>query len=123
MVDPVADYLQGNGHPVRRAHGVGLADDEDSVVADYAIVEDLVIVTFDNDFRSSARRKGARCLAYSSPERTARERLRGHDREIVNLIWDGAELVALPPEGHQPHPNANPRSPTADITEGRGAID
>jgi len=99
MVDPVADYLQGNGHPVRRGRSVGLADEEDSVVADYAIVEDLVIVTFDTDFRSAARRKGARCLHIRPPERTARERLREHYREIVDLIWDGADLVTLPPDG------------------------
>jgi predicted nuclease of predicted toxin-antitoxin system len=99
MVAPVADFLQGNGHPVRRARDVGLADEEDSVLPDYAIVEELVIVTFDRDFRSSARRKHARCVHIHPPERTAKDRVARHYREVVRLIWSGAELVTLPADG------------------------
>jgi predicted nuclease of predicted toxin-antitoxin system len=69
MVDQVATLLIGRGHPVRRLREVGLANEEDLIVAEYAIETDLVIVTFDPDFRSSAVRKGARCLHIRTPER------------------------------------------------------
>jgi predicted nuclease of predicted toxin-antitoxin system len=96
MVEPVVALLIGRGHPVRRARDVGLATDDDAVLGDYVLIDDLVIVTFDPDFRSSARRKGARCLHIRPPERTARERMRTYYREVVALFWDGARLVTLP---------------------------
>jgi predicted nuclease of predicted toxin-antitoxin system len=99
MVEPVALYLMGRGHPIRRARGVGLADALDITITDYALARDLVIVTFDPDFRSSARRQGARCLHIQHPERTARERLRSYYREVVDLFWGGASLVTLPRNG------------------------
>jgi predicted nuclease of predicted toxin-antitoxin system len=99
MVEPVADLLIGRGHPVRRVRDVGLDNESDAVIADYALIDDLVIVTFDPDFRSSVRRKGARCLHVSPPERTARERLAARYREVVTLLWQGARLVTLPAEG------------------------
>jgi predicted nuclease of predicted toxin-antitoxin system len=99
MVEPVARLLIGRGHPVRRAREVGLADEQDVVVVDYALANDLVIVTFDPDFRSSARRKGARCLHVRPPERTARRRVAVFYRTIVDLFWDGAGLVTLPTKG------------------------
>jgi predicted nuclease of predicted toxin-antitoxin system len=99
MVDPVADLLNGRGHPVRRARDVGLSDDLDVVVVEYAITEDLVIVTFDPDFRSSARRKGARCLHIRPPERTARRRLAEYFDAVIAFFWDGALLVTLPARG------------------------
>ena len=52
MVEPVAALLNGRGHPVRRAREVGLAAEEDIVIIEYALETDLVIVTFDPDFRS-----------------------------------------------------------------------
>jgi predicted nuclease of predicted toxin-antitoxin system len=69
------------------------------VIIDYALVADLVIVTFDPHFRSSARRRGARCLHISPPERTARRRLANHFRAVMDLFWEGALLVTLPREG------------------------
>jgi predicted nuclease of predicted toxin-antitoxin system len=96
MVDPVADLLNGRGHPVRRARQLGLADVEDIVVIEYALLKDMVIVTFDPDFRSSARRQGARCLHIRTPERTARRRLTASYDSVVDLFWDGALLVTLP---------------------------
>jgi predicted nuclease of predicted toxin-antitoxin system len=99
MVEPVAALLNGRGHPVRRAREVGLDKDEDIVIIEYALASDLVIVTFDPDFRSSARRQGARCLHVRPPERTARPRLVTYYRAVVDLFWDGALLVTVPTEG------------------------
>jgi predicted nuclease of predicted toxin-antitoxin system len=99
MVEPVAMLLNGRGHPVRRAREVGLDKEADIVIIDYALVADLVIVTFDPDFRSSARRRGARCLHIRPPERTARRRLAEHFQAVINLFWQGALLVTLPTEG------------------------
>ncbi len=99
MVEPVADLLNGRGHPIRRVRDLGLATESDAVIADYALIDDLVIVTFDGDFRSSVRRKGARCLHIRHPERTARRRLAEHYELVVALIWDGNGLVTLPKVG------------------------
>ena len=99
MVEPVATLLNGRGHPVRRAREVGLDKEADIVVIDYALIANLVIVTFDPDFRSSARRQGARCLHIRPPERTARRRLSDRYSEVVDLFWEGAVLVTLPTEG------------------------
>ena len=99
MVEPVAALLMGRGHPVRKARDVGLADEPDAIIAEYALAADLVIVTFDPDFRSSLRRRGARCLYIRPPERTARERLAERYREVVRLLWSGQALVTLPPDG------------------------
>jgi predicted nuclease of predicted toxin-antitoxin system len=99
MVEPVAALLMGRGHPVRKAREVGLADESDAVIAEYALAADLVIVTFDPDFRSSLRRQGARCLYIRPPELTARARLTHHYRDVVRLLWSGAVLVTLPPHG------------------------
>lgn len=52
---------------MRRARDVGLSDETDVVIVEYALGEDLVIVTFDPDFRSSAMRKGSRCLHIRPP--------------------------------------------------------
>jgi predicted nuclease of predicted toxin-antitoxin system len=100
MVEPVAALLMGRGHPVRRAREVGLADEPDIVIAEYALAADLVIVTFDPDFRSKLRRKGARCLHIRPPERTARARLAAHYRAVIDLFWDGELLVTLPADGN-----------------------
>jgi predicted nuclease of predicted toxin-antitoxin system len=99
MVEPVAALLMGRGHPVRRTREIGLATEADAVIADYALVEDLVIVTFDPDFRRSVVRKGARCLHIRNPERTARRRLARYYREVVEMIWEGAQLVTLLSDG------------------------
>jgi predicted nuclease of predicted toxin-antitoxin system len=99
MVEPVADLLNGRGHPTRCVRDLGLANESDAVVADYALIDDLVIVTFDLDFRSSVRRKGARCLHIRPPERTARRRLAEWYREVIDLFSEGARLVTLPTDG------------------------
>lgn len=99
MVDPVALLLIGRGHVVTRAREAGLATEDDAVVVDYALVDDLVIVTFDSDFRRSIRRRGARCLHIRPPERTARPRLAEHYPEVVRLFNERGRLVTLPRYG------------------------
>jgi predicted nuclease of predicted toxin-antitoxin system len=101
MVDPVADLLMGRGHPVVRARDAGLADAEDWVIAEYAQANasDMVVVTFDIDFRNSLRRRDCRCLHIRGRERTARARLADYYREVVLLIGAGQRLVTLPSEG------------------------
>jgi predicted nuclease of predicted toxin-antitoxin system len=99
MVDPVADLLQGRGHPVRRVREVGLATDDDAIIADYAVAYELVLVTFDPDLRRSVVRRDARCLHIRGRERTARDRLANYYRETVGFFWQGARLVTLPSNG------------------------
>ena len=100
MVEPVAWLLEGRGHRVIRAREAGLADELDPVVVDYALVDDLVIVTFDPDFRKAIRRRGeGRCLHIHTPERTARARLAAHYREVVRHFSERARLVTLPSLG------------------------
>jgi predicted nuclease of predicted toxin-antitoxin system len=100
MVEPVALDFNGRGHPIRRARDVGLAADDDIVIIDYALASgNLVIVTFDPDFRSAARRQAARCLHIRDPERTARRRVGEHYERIVAHFWEGATLVTLPRTG------------------------
>jgi predicted nuclease of predicted toxin-antitoxin system len=99
MVEPVALLLIGRGHRVIRARDAGLAAEEDVVLIDYALVDDLVIVTFDPDFRRAIRRRGGRCLHVRDPERTARARLAKYYREVIRLFEGRARLVTLPSEG------------------------
>lgn len=99
MVEPVALLLNGRGHRVIRAREAGLSAEEDGVIADYALVADLIVVTFDPDFRGAIRRRGGRCLHVRDPERTARRRLATHFQEVVTLFAGGARLVTLPRDG------------------------
>jgi predicted nuclease of predicted toxin-antitoxin system len=99
MVEPVARLLTGRGHRVVRARDAGLADEEDWVVVEYALIDDLVIVTFDPDFRRSIVRRGARCLHVRTPERTARQRLADHYYGVVKHFNERARLVTLPADG------------------------
>jgi hypothetical protein len=100
MVEPVVRLLIGRGHRVIRARQAGLASEADSVVGSYALVGDLVIVTFDPHFRASARRGGARCLHIQPPERTARNRLAEYHADVVRLFLEARErLVTLPIAG------------------------
>ena len=91
----------GRGHPVIRARDAGLADAEDGVIADYALGADveLVVVTFDIDFRNTLRRRGCRCLHIRPPERTARDRLAARYEEVIELLAQGERLVTLPNDG------------------------
>jgi hypothetical protein len=57
-----------------------------------------VLVTFDRDFRDSARRRGARCLHIRHPELTAVDRLREQFGETIELLRR-APLVILPSAG------------------------
>lgn len=100
MVEPVALLLNGRGHVVIKARDAGLAAEDDTVVIDYALVDDLVIVTFDPDFRSAIRRRGeGRCLHIVGQERTARARLAEHYDEVVQHFNQRARLVTLPADG------------------------
>jgi len=78
MDDRVRDLLNGRGHPTVSAREVGLSDAGDADLIEYALSRDLVIVTFDNDFRRHVVRQEARCLFIRRPERTARARTTLH---------------------------------------------
>ena len=99
MVETVALLLEGRGHRVIRAREAGLGAEDDAIVAEYALIGELVIVTFEPDFRRRARRGGPRCLHIRTPERTARERLAGHYREVKRHFDERAQLVTLPSSG------------------------
>jgi hypothetical protein len=99
MVEPVALLLNGRGHVVVRARDAGLDRDADNVVVEYALIENLVVFSFDPDIRRVIRRCGARCLHIHPPERTARERLAEHYRGVVRHFNARAHLVTLPRSG------------------------
>lgn len=99
MVEPVAELLNGHGHPVRRVREIGLADAADAIVADYADANNLVVVTFDRDFRNALVRRGCRCLHIEGQERTARRRLADHYRSVVDLFSNGKREVILQADG------------------------
>jgi hypothetical protein len=99
MVEPVALLLVGRGHVVIRARDAGLAGAADNVLVEYALIENLVVVSFDPDIRRSIRRCGARCLHIHPPERTARARLADHYRDVVQHFANRAHLVTLPRNG------------------------
>jgi predicted nuclease of predicted toxin-antitoxin system len=99
MVEPVALLLVGRGHVVIRARDAGLADAADNVLVEYALIENLVVVTFDPDIRRAIRRCGARCLHIHPPELTARARLAGHYREVIQHFAERGHLVTLPRKG------------------------
>lgn len=99
MVADVAAYLNGRGHRNVGARAAGLAGAEDSDVVEYCLTNNLVVVTFDLDFRDSVLRAGCRCLCIRTPELTARERLTAQYNEVVQLLASGARLVTLPAKG------------------------
>jgi predicted nuclease of predicted toxin-antitoxin system len=100
MVEPVAAFLNGRGHRVVRARQVGLAGDDDAVIAEYARANDLVVVTFDYDLRSSVLRRGCRCLHVLPRESTARRRVTSAYPAVVELLARGCHLVTVDKEGH-----------------------
>jgi hypothetical protein len=55
MVEHVALLLIGRGYRIVRASEAGLSASPDGDVIEYALVDDLVVVTFDPDFRSKVR--------------------------------------------------------------------
>jgi predicted nuclease of predicted toxin-antitoxin system len=99
MVEPVARLLNGRGHRTVRARDAGLATEPDEILVDYALANDLVVVTFDPDLRTRVRRRGCPCLHIRTPEITAAERLRQHYEAIITLFREGHPLVTLPLEG------------------------
>lgn len=88
-------FLVGRGHSVSRAREVGLADEPDSLLVEYALVNDLVIVTFDAGLRPAAMRRGCRCLHIHPRESTARKRLQDAYDEVVSLLHHGHRLVTI----------------------------
>jgi predicted nuclease of predicted toxin-antitoxin system len=84
---------------MRRVREIGLADAADAIVGDYADANDLVVVTFDRDFRNALVRRGCRCLHIEGQERTARRRLADHYRSVVDLFYNGKREVVLPANG------------------------
>jgi predicted nuclease of predicted toxin-antitoxin system len=99
MVEPVAAFLNGRGHRTLRARQVGLGADDDAILAEYARVNDLVVVTFDYDLRSSVIRRGCRCLHILPRETTARRRLASAYAEMTALFAQGCHLVTVDKEG------------------------
>lgn len=75
MAEPVVKLINGRGHRILRARDVGLEAENDQTLAEYALTNDLIIVTFDRDLRDSAIRSGCACLHVRAPERTARRRI------------------------------------------------
>jgi hypothetical protein len=109
MVEPVALLLAGRGHVVVRARDAGLAREADSVVVEYALISQLVVVSFDPDIRRVVRGCGARCLHIHPPERTARERLARYYREVIEHFDHRAHLVTLPKGGPPRRDDSRPR--------------
>ena len=99
MVEPVAAFLNGRGHRTLRARQVGLAADDDAVVAEYARANDLVVVTFDYDLRSSVLRRGCRCLHVLPREATARRRVTLAYEDVVARFAQGCQLVTVTKDG------------------------
>jgi uncharacterized protein YaiI (UPF0178 family) len=99
MVEPVAAFLNGRGHRTVRARQVGLAADDDAIVAEYARANDFVVVTFDYDLRSALLRRGCRCLHVLPREATARRRVADAYTDIVSLLGQGCHLVTVTKEG------------------------
>lgn len=99
MVEPVAMLLNGRGHRTVRAHQAGLATAEDADVAEYCLTNNLVVVTFDLDFRKAMLRAGCRCLCIRGRELTARERLADGYSRVIELFETGVHLVTLPTTG------------------------
>jgi predicted nuclease of predicted toxin-antitoxin system len=99
MVADVATYLNGRGHRNVGARAAGLAEAEDSDVAEYCLTNKLVIVTFDLDFRDSVLRAGCPCLCIRGRELTARQRLAAEYKHVVQLLTAGAPLVTVPDKG------------------------
>lgn len=73
--------------------------ESDAVIVDYALANDLVIVTFDADLRSGSVRKGCRVLWIEGPEWTARERVATRYGDIIGLLSQAGHLVSLPDGG------------------------
>jgi len=99
MVDPVVLLLSGRGFRTIRAKEAGLATEDDALLIDYALANDLILVTFDAGNRSAARRHGCRCLHVKTPELTARDRLGRHFDAVIALFVRGVPLVTLPVNG------------------------
>ncbi len=95
----MANYLRGRGHRVVRAAAALLSAESDAVIVDYALANDLVIVTFDADLRSGSVRKGCRVLWIDGPEWTARDRVATHYGDIIGLLNQSGHLVSLPDGG------------------------
>ncbi len=92
-------FLNGRGHRTVRARQVGLSADDDAVVAEYARANDLVVVTFDFDLRSSVLRRGCRCLNVLPREATAKRRVANSYQDIVALLRQGCQLVTVGKDG------------------------
>lgn len=110
MVEPVARLLNGRGHRVVRARDAGLAAEQDADIIEYCLRNELVVVTFDGDFRDSALRAGCRCVHIRHPEITARGRLREHMDGLMALLDAGVRLATLPSSG-PPHEGRRPVQP------------
>jgi predicted nuclease of predicted toxin-antitoxin system len=99
MVADVATYLNGRGHRNIGAAAAGLASADDGDVVEYCLTNDLIVVTFDLDFRDAVLRAGCRCLCIRTPELTARERLAAHYDSVVRILAQGSRLATVPARG------------------------
>lgn len=82
-----------------RAKAALLADEVDAVIVDYALAQELVIVTFDRDMRSKTVRRHCRVLWIDGPEWTSRDRVKGQYAEAIEFLVAGERLVTVPREG------------------------
>lgn len=99
MVDPVVTLLNGRGHRVRKAREVGLDDEEDQILVEYALANSLIVVTFDRDLRDKSLRGGCQCLWIRHDEVTAKYRVADGYREICKLLQGRRPLVVVHPDG------------------------
>jgi predicted nuclease of predicted toxin-antitoxin system len=99
MVADVATYLNGRGHRNVGAAAAGLATADDRDVVEYCLTNDLIVVTFDLDFRDAVLRAGCRCLCIRTPELTARERLAVQYDTVMQIFIHGARLATIPTRG------------------------
>jgi predicted nuclease of predicted toxin-antitoxin system len=99
MVADVATYLNGRGHRNIGAAAAGLATAEDRDVVEYCLTNDLIVVTFDLDFRDAVLRAGCRCLCIRTPELSARERLAAQYKPVTRILREGGRLATVPAQG------------------------
>jgi predicted nuclease of predicted toxin-antitoxin system len=102
----VGCLLVGRGHRVHEIRGTDLQIAGDPELARYAADWNLVIVTFDSDFRHASQPHGCRCLLIKPFELTARERFAQHYREVISLFATGSRFVVLPARG-RPYPESS----------------
>jgi len=100
MVEPVVLLLNGRGHRVVRARDAGIEAEDDQTLVEYALANQLTVVTFDRDLRDKSLRGGCKCLHIRPPERTARDRVAAAYAAIVDCFGgQNRPLTTVRPDG------------------------